>query len=53
MIALTEKPTKDISFDTDKVVDIQNLDFYFSNNNIEKQILFDIVERPLKKFQFP
>ncbi|NCO75723.1 MAG: ATP-binding cassette domain-containing protein [Cyanobacteria bacterium] len=42
MIALTEKPTKDISFDTDKVVDIQNLDFYFSNNNIEKQILFDI-----------
>lgn len=42
MIALTENFTEDNLLDTDNVVEIKNLDFYYHNNNIEKQTLFDI-----------
>ncbi|BAQ63990.1 DevA family ABC transporter ATP-binding protein [Geminocystis sp. NIES-3709] len=42
MITLTEI-SNDISLlDNDKVVEIEHLDFYYSNNNIKKQTLFDI-----------
>lgn len=42
MISLTENLTKDNLLDTNSVVEIKNLDFYFHNNNIEKQTLFNI-----------
>lgn len=41
---LTSKQILDIDnpAEDNKVVDIKNLDFYFTNNNLTKQILFDI-----------
>ncbi len=41
MIPLTDIFTNN-SLDTNKVVEIRNLDFYYRNNYIEKQTLFDI-----------
>lgn len=41
MIPLTDTFTNN-SLDTNKVVEIRNLDFYYRNNYIEKQTLFDI-----------
>ena len=45
MIFLEEKLTdgslKDNN-ENDKVIEIKNLDFFYTNNNLEKQILFDI-----------
>jgi putative ABC transport system ATP-binding protein len=42
MVVLTETFTKNNFLDNDTVVEIQNLDFYYSNNHIQKQTLFDI-----------
>lgn len=42
MIALTETFISNNYLDEDTVVEIKNLDFYYTNNNIQKQTLFDI-----------
>lgn len=42
MIALTETFTNNNFLNRDTVVEIKNLDFYYSNNHIQKQTLFDI-----------
>lgn len=41
MVALTETFNNNFCHE-DTVVEIRNLDFYYSNNNIQKQTLFDI-----------
>ncbi|MBF2057607.1 MAG: DevA family ABC transporter ATP-binding protein [Cyanobacterium sp. T60_A2020_053] len=43
MTLTTTNPSQNAVLDHEtKVVNIENLDFYYRNNNIEKQILFDI-----------